>query len=225
MSVVQRVGGVVEARDGSVAPTRAAVAAARDAGAVAKVHALEAGAHGPGVPLVGAYNVCSGKRRGRIEGRRRRPEAPHARVIFFGVCRKLSVSAWAQYVVPHQSRRVRGTPRRARSVVAMFPSSVQEEEAHLRAALRASAAQAPPSSARAPTSRGRSARRRQATRSRLDPAHVAAEHRRACHARARVGARGDRLTKAAAQARPTHRARAMRAFPRRPRTRRSDESW
>ena len=37
------------------------VAAARDYQASVAKDALEAGAHGPGVPLVGAYNVCSGK--------------------------------------------------------------------------------------------------------------------------------------------------------------------
>jgi hypothetical protein len=37
------------------------VAVARDYQASVAKDALEAGAHGPGVPLVGAYNVCSGK--------------------------------------------------------------------------------------------------------------------------------------------------------------------
>ena len=37
------------------------VALARDYQASVAADALRAGAHGPGVPLVGAYNVCSGK--------------------------------------------------------------------------------------------------------------------------------------------------------------------
>ena len=89
----------------------------------------------------------------------------------------------------------------------MFPSSVQEEEAHLRAALRASAAQASPSSARGSGVSERGARHRQRPRSVLDPAHVAAEHHeRAMRERESVLAATASL-KAAAQARPTHRAR------------------
>ena len=89
----------------------------------------------------------------------------------------------------------------------MFPSSVQEEEAHLRAALRASAAQASPSSARGSGVSERGARHRQRPRSVLDPAHLAAEHHeRAMRERESVLAATASL-KAAAQARPTHRAR------------------
>ena len=89
----------------------------------------------------------------------------------------------------------------------MFPSSVQEEEAHLRAALRASAAQASSSSARGSGVSERGARHRQRPRSVLDPAHLAAEHHeRAMRERESVLAATASL-KAAAQARPTHRAR------------------
>ena len=89
----------------------------------------------------------------------------------------------------------------------MFPSSVQEEEAQLRAALRASAAQASPSSARGSGVSERGARHRQRPRSVLDPAHLAAEHHeRAMRERESVLAATASL-KAAAQARPTHRAR------------------
>jgi hypothetical protein len=89
----------------------------------------------------------------------------------------------------------------------MFPSSVQEEEAHLRAALRASAAQASPSSARGSGVSERGARHRQRPRSVLDPTHLAAEHHeRAMRERESVLAATASL-KAAAQARPTHRAR------------------
>jgi len=89
----------------------------------------------------------------------------------------------------------------------MFPSSVQEEEAHLRAALRASAAQASSSSARGSGVSERGARHRQRPRSVLDPAHLAAEHHeRAMRERESVLAATASL-KAAARARPTHRAR------------------
>ena len=123
---------------------------------------------------------------------------------YFGESRKLSVSACR----PLGSRNVRGTlAARAGPESPMFPSSVQEEEAHLRAALRASAAQASPSSARGSGVSERGARHRQRPRSVLDPAHLAAEHHeRAMRERESVLAATASL-KAAARARPTHRAR------------------
>ena len=118
---------------------------------------------------------------------------------------RLSVSACRR---PLGSRNVRGTlAARAGPESAMFPSSVQEEEAHLRAALRASAAQASSSSARGSGVSERGARHRQRPRSVLDPAHLAAEHHeRAMRERESVLAATASL-KAAARARPTHRAR------------------
>ena len=87
----------------------------------------------------------------------------------------------------------------------MFPSSVQEEEAHLRAALRASAAQASPSSARGSGPASAAALVDGRVPSRPRPCR-GGHHERAMRERESVLAATASL-KAAAQARPTHRAR------------------
>ena len=89
----------------------------------------------------------------------------------------------------------------------MFPSSVQEEEAHLRAAIRASTAAAAPPSARGSGVSERGARNRQTPRSLRDLSHLAAvHHERATRERASVLAATAEL-KRASRAQSSRRAR------------------